>query len=768
MAQKSRFVKSTPTGPKKRRPQIKSRIHQGRTFQHADGTSTIARNTTTIAEPVIPIVPWLAGPVLYAFGILLHVVWLTSLWERLVFVLVFAVAGWIIGRFAAEYGKARTHFQRQHAALTPPLFSVIVSVPMVIGWGRISSLLVLTYWVVLSGGWVARVARSVWGDGSDIAGMDSATMFGEALRLPGIQVSGGPLAIEAAHEGGRRGFTRGLKAITGRPVAASLPPASSHVPAESVLGARGAHPDLPFTGMDVDGDGKIDGHEEMGGKVVVRRLTARGLQGFEDIAAKQDGLRNATRSYMVTVHRVPGNPQAADVRFIREDLLAVPMVMPGPSLPPGSSASKPLRVGIRQNGTYQTISLMETMVDPMNPERRIPIGMQRIYVAGTSGAGKTGLTQAMLYELADRGDVVVWMSDVAKGGQTAAPAMGMIDWLTLTVDDTYEMIEAARRIIAARSMELGRLRIREWEPGCGLSLLLIVFEEAANFATANRRIKEALTRLTEQARSVGIALVLSMQRPSGGNLSTDARGQKSTSVCFGTRDEQTAKMALSASTLGAGVKPHLINTTQPGWFIYEGSDVPVEEWSTPGRTLYVGLEELAERVRAGAAHRTPLDLVSAQAAGDPYVRRCGASNPPAGFLSWDEDASPAPDDSISGQELAPVELVDPVPSPKIPRPRAQEDILDAEVVEDSSQEPDDPDAEYEAYAAESEARASRSPQEVLDAILSDLAEGSVTTSWLVRRWAAETDRSRRELYRALDESPRIQRSGERGRWVLTC
>jgi hypothetical protein len=643
---------------------------------------------------------------------------------------------------------------------------------------------VLTYWVVLSGGWVARVARSVWGDGSDSMGMDSTAMFGEALKLPGLQVSGGPLAIEAGPVGGPRGIasgiSRGLKAITGRSVAAGLPPGSSHVSAEGLLAGAGVSPEgvpveaqsrssagtgvdpnLPFDAVDLDGDGWADGYELFGGKVVVRRLTARGLQGFEEIADKANGLRNATRSHMVTTHRVPGNPQAADVWFIREDLLATPMVMPGPSRPPGTSASEAIRVGVRQDGTYQKISLMETMIDPMHPQRRIPIGMQRIYVAGTSGAGKTSLVQSMLYELADRGDVVVWMSDVAKGGQTAAPAMGMIDWLTLTVDDTYEMIEAARRIIAARSMELGRLRIREWTPGCGLALLLIVFEEAANFATANRRIKEALTRLTEQARSVGIALVLSMQRPSGGNLSTDARGQKSTSVCFGTRDEQTSKMALSASTLSAGVKPHLINTTQPGWFVYEGSDVPVEDWPTPGRTFYVDLEALARRVQAGAKHRTQLDLVSVQAAGEPYARRCGASNPPAGFLSWDD----AP---IAGQELAPAEMIDATPSRRVPHPRAEEDVLDAEVVEDSSQEPDDPDAEYEAYAAESEARANRSPQEVLDGILVDLAEGSVTTSWLVRRWAAETDRSRRELYRALDESPRIQRSGERGRWVLTA
>lgn len=781
--------------------QVRNRIRQGRTTQHADGTSTLTRDTVTIAEPVIPIVPWISGPVLYAFGLLLHAVWLTAFWERMFFVLVFAVAGAIIGRFAAEYGKARTHFQRRHAALTPPLFSVIISVPLVIGWGRISSLLVLTYWVTLSGGWVARVARSVWGDGSDPMGVDAVTMFGDALKLPGLQVSGAPLAIEAGPSaGGRRsitsGISRGLQAITGRRSAAGLPPASSRVSAEdfvagasispdgvpvgaqpgagagagisagagagAAVGAGGVFPDLPFDAADLDGDGRTDGHEELGGKVVVRRLTARGLQGFEDIAAQKDGLRNATRSYMVTVHRVPGNPQAADVRFVREDLLAIPTVMPGPSRPPGTSASEAVRVGIRQDGTYQMISLMETMIDPMNPRRRIPIGMQRIYIAGTSGAGKTSFTQAMLYELADRGDVVVWMSDVAKGGQTAAPAMGMIDWLTLTVDDTYEMIEAARRIVAARSMELGRLRIREWMPGCGLSLLLIVFEEAANFATANRKIKEALTRLTEQARSVGIALVLSMQRPSGGNLSTDARGQKSTSLCFGTRDEQTSKMALSASTLASGVKPHLINTTQPGWFVYEGSDVPAEDWSTPGRTFYVDLEALAQRVQAGARYRTTLDQTSVQAAGEPYVRRCGASNPPAGFLSWDEPQTL--ENTDGGNTLA---LVDPAPSSRVPRPRAEEDVLDAEIVEDSFRELD-ADAEYEEYAAEEKARAQRSPQQILEDILSEISDGTATTSWLVKRWTAETTRSRRELYRALDESPRIRRSGERGKWVVTA
>ncbi len=157
-----------------------------------------------------------------------------------------------------------------------------------------------------------------------------------------------------------------------------------------------------------------------------------------------------------------------------------------------------------------------------------------------------------------------------------------------------------------------------------------------------------------------------------------------------------------------------------------------------------------------------------QAAGEPYRARCGARYPPAGFLSWDDDIPTAPGDPIAGQELAPVGLIDATPSRRVPRPRAGEDVLDVEIVEDSAQVPDDPDAEYEEYLAENQARAQRSPQQILEDILAGSAEGTATTSWPVQRWTAETTRSRRELYRALDESPRIRRSGERGKWVVTA
>lgn len=763
----SRFQKSAPRGHKKHRPQVKSRIRQGRTVRHTDGTSTIARDTTTIAEPVIPIVPWLAGPALYAFGVLLHEVWLTSLWERLFFVLVFAVAGAIIGRFAAEYGKARTSFQRRHAALTPPLFSVIVSVPLVIGWGRISSLLVLTYWVTLSGGWVARVARSVWGDGSDSAGMDSTAMFGEALRLPGLQVGGGHPAPVASSAGNRAlgGFTRGLKAITGsRTSAAALPPGTARVSAEEVVAGASADPGfggLPFDATDPD----HDGFDDLAGKVYTRRLTARGLQGYQDIAAQVPGLRNATRAHLVTAHPVEGNPQAADVRFVMADLLKDPTVIPGPSQPTGTSAAVPLRVGIRQDGAYQLVSLVHTMPNPHGGIQYT--GTLRCTVSGCSGAGKSGLTWNVLYELADRGDVTVWMSDVAKAGQTAAPALGMIDWLALDLDETEALLDSARRIIAKRAMVLGQKGLSAWQPGCGLSLLVIIFEEAANVASARRSIAEKLTRLAEQARSVGIVLFISMQRPSAKNMPTDARAQRSARVCFGLDDDTTEKMALSPNTIAGGANPRQINTTCPGLHWYEGSDVLPNEWAIPARTFYIEFEELRQRTNTGAPYRTPLDAPSATAAGETYTQRYGGHRPPPGLESLVEVS----DDLVTIQDTPRFSPTS-VPSStsaqapiNIPKQR-REDVVDAEVID--TPDDSDPDAEYEAYVSENLARASRSPQEVLDAILSDLAEGSVTTSWLVRRWAAETDRSRRELYRALDESPRIERSGERGKWVLTA
>jgi hypothetical protein len=675
----------------------------------------------TVAEPVIPKAPWISGPFLYGAGLFLHYVWLYGVWERIVFSLIFAGAGAVIGRFAAEYGKARTSFQRTHAALTPPLFSLIISVPLIFGWGRYTSLLMFTYWVVLAGGWVARVARSVWGDGADMHGPDAAAALGEVLGLPGVQVGGGRTNPSTPVTTSRRLRRRAL-------------------------------PAGPGTGF-VDSDN--DGRDDVTGNLITRRVTVRGVQGFEDIVRAAPSLRNAARADHIVVRPVKGNPQAGDVTLVMNDLLVNPTPYPGPSRPAGASAGESVCVGVRQDGDLQTFPLAG------------PQGTFRGVIAGSSGSGKSRLLWLFLAELSARRDIVVWISDAAKAGQTVGPARGMVDWLVTSIEETEDMLDAAARIVSARAASMGDAQA--WTPDCGLPLLLIECEEFANVATASKKISDKFTRLSEQARSVGIVLIFSIQRPSGKNMPTDARAQLPGRFCFGLQDEQSPKMVLSPSTLSGGAQPELVDTeTMFGVHWYEGPGIPASAWMVPARTYAIEADQLRALVTAGASYRCQLDEVSARAAGEAYRQRThpGVKSPQSvQDLPDIQDVQSQPQSSAGPESLkVRDDIADPRVAPEIPRQRSVPARACAELFSDT--EESQSAIPQQATTPGEISQETRPRSEILGKILATCGDGVVTTADLVARWERETTLNRRAFYRALNDSPLISSSGHKGVWLV--
>jgi len=580
---------------------------------------------TTVAEPVIPRGPWVLGIPLYLAGLFLRRVWLPETREQLVFSMAFLVAGVAVGGFSYAYAKARTRFQRWHATVTPAAFVVILVVPLNLGWGRYSSLVMLTYWIVLSGGWVARVARSVWGDGADMHQQDGpGGQIADALGLSGVRVS-----KVKAH------------------------------------GTPGERPDR-----------------------ITSRWTMRGAEGYEHIAKAREGIQNYAKAVHVRIRRVPTDPQAADVTVVRRDMLATPVPYPGPSA--ARSVAEPFTIGVRQDGTPEQLWLTTSH------------GTFRGIVAGCSGSGKSRGLWTILAEGAGRTDVVWWIADIAKAGQTVAPAAAMFDWIATDEAGALAMVEAAERIGQARSRALGD--DQAWHPRCGMPLLVVWIEEAAG-VTSQTKLGKRITRLSERVRSVGIVLVLSMQRPSGKNMPTDARAQFTGALCFGLDDEQSPKMVLSSGTLEAGVRPELLADTTPGVHWLEGPGIDRLDWSEPCRTFLVEPGQLRGIVEATTDSRARLDVDSIRAAGATYARR---------------DAEPA-----TVQGIRPAEQ--PAPTGKL-------------------------NAAQQAEAAR--------------AIVDEMDEGIVTTAELVRAWTERTGMSRGAAYRAFGAVEGISKGPADGQWTV--
>jgi hypothetical protein len=333
----------------------------------------------------------------------------------------------------------------------------------------------------------------------------------------------------------------------------------------------------------------------------------------------------------VRIQPDPESSRRGKFVIVPEDMLKSPTVWPGPSRP-GGSIAEPLRIGIYDDGSELLLPLLEAI---------------HILVMGMTGSGKTEGALDILLEILSRKDVAVWLSDSAKAGQDFQPLLGGLDWAALDTPSTMAMVGAVQAAIPERTKWLRDHGYRAWEPaaaeqqtsrkhscktikacGCpGMPYLVAWFEEAAK--TLRDMGEDAFTGIAQEARSAGVSLVISMQRASGYQLSTDTRASLPAALCFGVRGDD-ASFALPEEVLDAGANPAAWGNKRKGYVYLVSAGVNEDLYANPARTFWTGpggaYEQMARWVvETFAATRSAADPVTAAAAervaGERFTRR---------------------------------------------------------------------------------------------------------------------------------------------------
>lgn len=234
-------------------------------------------------------------------------------------------------------------------------------------------------------------------------------------------------------------------------------------------------------------------------------------------------------------------------------------------------------------------------------------------VMGMTGTGKSKCWQCIYGEALNRTEFALIYCDPAKGIQTAWPLLDGLLWFEDTEKGTKTVIGCLRRLITERTNYLGSIGLDEWKPGCGLTYLVIHFEEVGGLA--NRKF----IVLAERARSAGISLVLSLQRASGDRMNTSVRYNLGGSMCFGCKDLVDVKMALMTQTIDQGAHPHFWQNRKRGQFYLESTASDIFRYSTPHKVDWIDTMQLQDEVKAGARYRTPVDEVTLRALGSPFA-----------------------------------------------------------------------------------------------------------------------------------------------------
>ena len=310
--------------------------------------------------------------------------------------------------------------------------------------------------------------------------------------------------------------------------------------------------------------------------------------------------------------RIVPDPDRADQAMlivVPQDKLVDGTPWPGPSAL-GGSITEPILFGLYEDGEDLQLWF------PADRDRNAT----HFLFAGMNGSGKSAGASEVVLEVLTRRDVIVWAIDPAKGLQTFGPFLPYLDWVELTMTGGEALIAALSHVITARASEMGRHGFKNWTPEVfeklGMPYIVVWIEEAARFF----RNGTEMEGLVMEARSAGISVILSLQRPSATSMPTDVREQLGGALVFGVKGATTAAMALPDDVIDAGARPEAWENRKRGYCYLVAPGVEEDRYAMKARTFIPPGDDEIEGTLA-ISPRPQSDSITSGAAGEDYARR---------------------------------------------------------------------------------------------------------------------------------------------------
>ena len=338
--------------------------------------------------------------------------------------------------------------------------------------------------------------------------------------------------------------------------------------------------------------------------------------------------------------RVKGDPDNAsqgELIIVPKDQLTEGTRWPGPSSF-GGSILDPVCIGVYEDGAPEILWF------PGNKDRNAT----HFLAAGMNGSGKSAGISLAIIEVLTRDDAFVWATDPSKGQQTFGPFLPFLDWVEMTEAGGNAMVDALSQVITARADELGRHGFKNWTREAyeklGMRYGVVWIEEAAKFF----RNGTEMEGLVMEARSAGISVIISLQRPSATSMPTDVREQLGGVLCFGVKGSSTADMALPDDVIDAGARPEAWENRKRGYNYLVAPGVDEERYAMKACTFIPPDDEDVVAVLS-MTPLSPADATTAAAAGEAYENRTvysvgdvlAAAEPRESVLMTKEDNSEA-------------------------------------------------------------------------------------------------------------------------------
>lgn len=384
-------------------------------------------------------------------------------------------------------------------------------------------------------------------------------------------------------------------------------------------------------------DARIAKPKTIGARVVASITAPPGVP-FSQIMGSREEVESAldVRPGSVRLIPSPDSARRGRVEVVPVDQLRDVIPWPGPTAPGRSIADAPAELGRVEDGEPLQLWL------PGDPTKQR--NSTHLAVVGMSGSGKTELLLNLCADVLTRTDAELHVSDSRKADQLPAWLQQHTHRFASGPNAADAYIEELPALIRDRARVLGQAGHKQWVKGCGLPFIVAMFFEAAGVLNGNGTFVD----VSESARSVGISLVIELQRATYDRVPTSVRSNIGSWVCLGVKDEDSATAALSDETLDAGAAPWVWKDQRPGYLYAELSGSDRSRWALPGRAYVAGSE--IKRAEAIAPWLTAAGTVRPASAGSVALDEADEEEPAEeGNEAW--SVADPPDDVDPAQPL---------------------------------------------------------------------------------------------------------------------
>lgn len=294
-------------------------------------------------------------------------------------------------------------------------------------------------------------------------------------------------------------------------------------------------------------------------------------------AAEFDGMHTGG----ARVERLERHTRQAILRFMIKDPHENPIKAPLT----GNSSVENILLGLFETGESVLFSLINTLV------------------GGTTGAGKSGIINMIVWALARIPTVAIVGIDMKPGAPELGPWRKVLHALATTPDEVTDVLDRILAGLEYRGAIMKANGWRKWVPTREHPHIVLIVDEVQKLKDVRNAAKK-LNRITEIIRAYGGSVVVATQYPTAPNVSVTLKGNCPQKIGLYVEETGADRVIFGESATKNGWRPSGIPSDRNGSFYIRS---PWYKRPLLARAFWLTDEDVQEAAESLAPLRTAID-----------------------------------------------------------------------------------------------------------------------------------------------------------------